>query len=234
MSEKKSKNIVIIALCITLIFMGVGFAALSETLTVTGTANITGTWDIKITNIQAVEAQYAHTAVTGSSNLANFAADANSNTKTNGIHGLVGGLNTIAATFNVDLNEPGDYVIYKITVTNNGTITAKLNTNGLSLIDNSPEVLANGNFAGTGETGTKLFLFTMQSEESGVYSDSTPGSIASGMGTLTATGTQGAVDYYYVKVEYNSETALVTTPDSNHNSAVGTLTMNYVQNDNAS
>ena len=41
MSEKKSKNIVIIALCITLIFIGVGFAALSETLTINGTATVT-------------------------------------------------------------------------------------------------------------------------------------------------------------------------------------------------
>ena len=35
MGEKKTKNVVIIALCLTLIFMGVGFAILSQNLTIT-------------------------------------------------------------------------------------------------------------------------------------------------------------------------------------------------------
>ena len=34
MGEKKTKNVVIIALCLTLIFMGVGFAALSQNINI--------------------------------------------------------------------------------------------------------------------------------------------------------------------------------------------------------
>ena len=241
MSEKKSKNVVIIALCITLIFMGVGFAALSQTLQINGTATVTGSWDVKITNIEAVEAVYAHTAVTGAANLANFATVGTVADKTGNVHGVVNGFTGggTNATFNVDLNEPGDYVIYKVTVTNGGSIVAKLaTTNGITLTDNSPEVFSDGNggttFEGTAGEGQKLFIYTMQTESSGVYSVASDlGTLASGMGTLTATGTANSVDYFYVKVLYNN-TALEGIPDSTHNSAIGTLTLNYIQNDNAS
>lgn len=235
MSEKKSKNIVIIALCITLIFMGVGFAALSQTLTINGTATVTGSWDIKITNIEAVEGKYAHTAI-ASANLANFAATSGSKetpatTAPTAVHGVVGGLNSTNATFDVDLNEPGDYVIYKVTVTNNGSITAKLNTtDGITLIDNSPEVFTGGTFEGTAGTGIKLFGYSMMTEAAGVYTaQPNLSTLASSMGTIT----QNGVDYYYLKVQYN-ETSLEGMPDSSHKSALGTLTLNYVQNDNAS
>ena len=230
MSEKKSKNIVIIALCITLIFMGVGFAALSETLTINGTATVTGTWDIKITGIEAVKGVYAHTAIEPE-NLSYFSVeDGTKSTSAYGdqeaIHGVVGGLDTTAATFDVDLNEPGDYVIYKVTITNNGTIAAKLNTSdGITLTDNSPEITNNGTVAVAPETGTKLFLYSMGSYSAGTYNESNDlGSLASGMGSLLA----GENDYYYVKVEYN-QTKLTTAPSTN-NTATGTVTFSYVQN----
>lgn len=48
MGEKKTKNVVIIALCLTLIFMGVGFAALSQNINIKATGTVSGktAWDI--------------------------------------------------------------------------------------------------------------------------------------------------------------------------------------------
>ena len=55
MTENRSKTVVIIALCLTLIFMGVGFAALSQSLTITTTGTISGAteWDVRLTGFSA-------------------------------------------------------------------------------------------------------------------------------------------------------------------------------------
>lgn len=116
MNERKSKNIVIIALCITLIFMGVGFSALSSTLTINGTARASSSWDVRITNIKATEAYTSanETTITDAASLAAYEGDNISFTQS-------------TATFDATLAQPGDYVIYSITVRNQGTIGATLN-----------------------------------------------------------------------------------------------------------
>lgn len=48
---QKKKNRVIIALAAIIGFMAVGYALLSQELTINGTANIDSTWDVKITDI---------------------------------------------------------------------------------------------------------------------------------------------------------------------------------------
>ena len=54
MTENRSKTVVIIALCLTLIFMGVGFAALGQNLTITTEGQIVGSkWDIHFENFAA-------------------------------------------------------------------------------------------------------------------------------------------------------------------------------------
>ena len=45
--------------------MGVGFSLLSSTLTINGTASVSGTWDVHITGIEAVEGTYKGTSWTG-------------------------------------------------------------------------------------------------------------------------------------------------------------------------
>lgn len=100
--ERKSRNVIIGLLCAIIVFMGVGFAAsLSSILTINGDAEITGTWNVKITDITA-------TNVTGKANAGTPTATATT------------------ANFNATLAEPGDSVTYKVTVQNNGTLTAKL------------------------------------------------------------------------------------------------------------
>ena len=51
MRDRKKRNIIIGSLCCLLIIMGIGYAVLSQTLNISGTANMRGTWDIKITDI---------------------------------------------------------------------------------------------------------------------------------------------------------------------------------------
>lgn len=49
--NRKIKNILIIVLFLVIIGMAIGYAALSQLLTINGTANISANWDIKISNI---------------------------------------------------------------------------------------------------------------------------------------------------------------------------------------
>lgn len=100
-NERKGKNIIIGLLCATIVFMGIGFAALSSVLTINGTANIASTWNVKITNITVQD-------TTGK-------AEAGTPT-----------YNATSANFTTTLNEPGDSVTYEVTVTNGGTIDAVL------------------------------------------------------------------------------------------------------------
>ena len=46
MRDRKKRNIIIGALCSLLVFMGIGYAILSQTLNISGIANMRGEWDI--------------------------------------------------------------------------------------------------------------------------------------------------------------------------------------------
>ena len=123
MEEKRSKNIVIIALCLTLIFMGVGFAALSQNLTVKTTGTIGAeqdNWKVRFT---------AFADDTASLAIAN-----NQGKDTTGEAEIFTEDNTIA-TVNFSLTKPGDKVQYKGTITNNGSIAAELTSLTTSLKD---------------------------------------------------------------------------------------------------
>ena len=95
-----AKKIIVITMCTLICIMAVGYAAFSTKLTITGTSSIESTWNVEFAKIEEVS-------------------------KTSGI--------TITnpptakgttATFNVDLTSPGDNIIYRITVANNGTLNA--------------------------------------------------------------------------------------------------------------
>ena len=103
-SERKSKGIIIGVLCAVIVFMSIGFAALSAQLTISGNATISDTWNVQIASITKKESsdgvnetyQPTFTATT--------------------------------ANFNVSLKEPGDYAIYTVTVKNTGSLDAVLTT----------------------------------------------------------------------------------------------------------
>ena len=103
MRDRKKRNIIIGALCCLLVFMGIGYAILSQTLNISGTANMRGTWDIKITDIS--EASRTGKADPGTPTIS-----------TNGV----------SASFEANLWMPGDSITYNITVKNNGNIDAAL------------------------------------------------------------------------------------------------------------
>ena len=52
MRNRRKNNIVIGTLCAVLVLMGVGYAVLSTTLNIGGTANIKGDFDIHFTRIE--------------------------------------------------------------------------------------------------------------------------------------------------------------------------------------
>ena len=101
--NKKVKNILLIILLLVVLGMTIGYAALTQVLNINGTANITASWDIKITNI-------AEGTLSGA---------------TSKTAAIVSG-DKLSATFDVDLLYPGASATYIITVQNSGTIDAKL------------------------------------------------------------------------------------------------------------
>ena len=95
----KKKTIMII-MCIAILCMIVGYAAFSTALKINGTANIASTWQVLFTKIEEVS-------------------------KTSGV--TIKSAPTASgttATFNLDVQFPGDTIVYKITVENQGTIDA--------------------------------------------------------------------------------------------------------------
>ncbi len=115
MGEKKTKNVVIIALCLTLIFMGVGFAALSQNIKIEATGTVSGktAWDV----------HYASFAL---NEKGGGAVDTTAEPVGEGVKYLDAAKTT--ATVSFTLTAPGDYVEYKGTITNFGSIDAKLST----------------------------------------------------------------------------------------------------------
>ena len=103
MRDRKKKNIVIGALCSLLIFMGIGYAILSQTLNISGTANMQGNWSVKITNMKLLEANKTGRA----ENVSNTFTDT-------------------TASFEANLWMPGDSIEYEVTVENQGNIDAVL------------------------------------------------------------------------------------------------------------
>ena len=103
MRDRKKRNIIIGALCCLLVFMGIGYAILSQTLNISGTANMRGTWDIKITDIS--EASRTGKADPGTPTISSSG---------------------VSASFEANLWMPGDSITYNITVNNNGNIDAAL------------------------------------------------------------------------------------------------------------
>lgn len=101
MRDRKKRNIIIGVLCCVLVAMGIGYAILSQTLNISGVANMKGDWNVKITNMELI--------------------------KTTGMAEEVEkSFTDTSATFKGKMYIPGDSAEYKVTVTNAGNIDAKL------------------------------------------------------------------------------------------------------------
>lgn len=105
---RDKKNILIAALLFAIVALSVGYATLSQNLTINGTASIKN-WDVEIVSITPSYSGNSYEKETTSS------VPSPSFTAT-------------TATFNTVLSEKGDYATYVIEIENKGSIDAKLNS----------------------------------------------------------------------------------------------------------
>ncbi len=103
MRRTKKNNLIILGLCSILVLMGIGYAAFSSKLNITGTSNITSTWDVRITNIES--------ELHGAEDIEEPSYD-----NTNGLY----------ASFSTGLKRPGDYALYTVTIENRGSVDARI------------------------------------------------------------------------------------------------------------
>lgn len=101
---KNGKNIIIGCLLVAIMGMSIGYAALAQTLTINGSADVTtAKWDVRFTKITE-------------------------KTMSGAVASAPPTFNVTTATFAVDLKAPGSYAIYEIEVSNNGSIDAVLDS----------------------------------------------------------------------------------------------------------
>ena len=105
MKRRKGKNLAIGILCCMLVFMGIGYATLSQVLNIGTTAKVTGSWKIYISDARVNE---------------------NKSTSKSTDNSITIGENRVSAVATVNFNAPGEYVTYDMQVTNGGTIDAIL------------------------------------------------------------------------------------------------------------
>ena len=106
---RRRKNLMIGALLGVVLLMSVAYAAFSTNLEVNSTSKIDSKWDIRITSITVAEKSSGATSKSTS-----VSSDG------------------LTATFSDELALPGDYIIYNVTVTNNGTLPAVLSNINVS------------------------------------------------------------------------------------------------------
>ncbi len=99
----KNKKFIIIFFLATIILMAVGYSTFATDFTINGVTEIKGEWDVRITNITAIQVPDG--------------CDAGTPTFTND-----------SINFSAKLNKPGDEIIYEVTIENLGTIDAELQT----------------------------------------------------------------------------------------------------------
>ena len=103
--EETHKTSLILILVAVVFVMGIGFAAFSQNLNITGTATIDSTWDVHIEHIEVAnelnQGKHISTSV---------------------------GTDKLSADFSASLMIPSSSVTYNVTVKNNGSLDAKLDS----------------------------------------------------------------------------------------------------------
>jgi len=113
---KITKSKIIAMICLAVLLLATGYAAFSTVLTINGTANIGSEWKVVFTNIQE-------------------------ESKTSGVSvKATPQASGTTATFNVGLKSPGDKIVYKITLSNQGTLDAVIKDIQASATD-SPAII---------------------------------------------------------------------------------------------
>ena len=142
MRDRKKRNIIIGALCSLLVFMGIGYAILSQTLNISGIANMRGNWNVKITNMELLSENKTGRAVEVSHSFTDT-----------------------TATFTADLYMPGDSIEYRVTVENQGNIDAVLKSITPTTTNKSEGIkFSHSEIDNTVLTAGKTITFTMKVE----------------------------------------------------------------------
>ena len=142
MRDRKKRNIIIGALCSLLVFMGIGYAILSQTLNISGIANMRGNWNVKITNMELLSENKTGRAVEVSHSFTDT-----------------------TATFTADLYMPGDSIEYRVTVENQGNIDAVLKSITPTTTNKSEGIkFSHSEIDNTILTAGKTITFTMKVE----------------------------------------------------------------------
>lgn len=111
--QRKIKVLSIIALVVAVLGLTVAFAALSETLTINGTASVdAATWDVHFENLKEINIHSKYgTVVENSSPILTE----------NSIKNI-----------DVTISSPGDYLDYQVDIVNSGTVAAKVSSVDIS------------------------------------------------------------------------------------------------------
>ena len=187
--EREMKTLVIAALVISVVAIGVGFAAFSTTLQINGTASVnTGgkTWSVLFTSVEKTEASSAGLEATIPSIGNGTTGENTSKTK----------IGTVTANFTA----PGQKLQYKITVSNSGTYNAKLTAANIPTLK-TITVTGTGETAETDAANVKKHLkFSFTKADGSAVTPETD--------TLAAGTTQ---DYLYT-IEYEDLTNAAELP----------------------
>ena len=142
MRDRKKRNIIIGSLCCLLVFMGIGYAILSQTLNISGIANMKGNWNVRITNMELL-----------------------SENKTGRAEEVSHSFTDTTATFTADLYMPGDSIEYRVTVENQGNIDALLKSITPTTTNKSEGIkFSHSEIDNTVLTAGKTITFTMKVE----------------------------------------------------------------------
>ncbi len=142
MRDRKKRNIIIGALCCLLVFMGIGYAILSQTLNISGIANMKGNWNVRITNMELL-----------------------SENKTGRAEEVSHSFTDTTATFTADLYMPGDSIEYRVTVENQGNMDAVLNDIKQTKTNQHKDIKFSNSLIGTEVlTAGSTMTFTMKVE----------------------------------------------------------------------
>ena len=142
MRDRKKRNIIIGSLCSLLVFMGIGYAILSQTLNISGIANMRGNWNVKITNMELLDKN-----------------------KTGRAEEVSHSFTDTTATFEANLYMPGDSIEYRVTVENQGNIDALLKSITPTTTNKSVGIkFSHSEIDNTVLTAGKKITFTMKVE----------------------------------------------------------------------
>lgn len=114
---KNKRNIILIGLLFFVVAVSIGYAYLSATLNITGTANVEKqTWDVHFENVANATASSSDVTVTKAAYIEEADSEHTPSDQTDDLN----------VKFTVTFKKPGDSYTFNVDVVNNGTLPAKV------------------------------------------------------------------------------------------------------------